>query len=124
MLEIVHDLAPGAQLAFSGPNTSLEMVQSVNFLANTAFAGSVADIVVDDLGFLGQPFFEDGPIALAVAAAVANGTIYVSSAGNAGDTHYEGEYVAGAGDFHDFGGGAIAMRGTLPGFGRMRVFLQ
>ena len=124
MLEIVHDLAPGAQLAFSGPSTSLEMVQSVNFLANTAFGGSGADIVVDDLGFLGEPFFEDGPVALAVADAVASGTIYVSSAGNSGNMHYEGEYVAGTGDFHDFGGGDIAMRGTLLGFGRVRVFLQ
>ena len=124
MLEIVHDLAPGAQLAFSGPNTSLEMVQSVNFLANTAFGDSGADIVVDDLGFFGEPFFEDGPIALAVAGAVASGTIYVSSAGNDGATHYEGEYLAGAGAFHDFGGGDIAMRGTLPGFGFTQVLLQ
>ena len=36
MLEIVHDLAPDALLAFSGPRSSAEMVQSVNWLANSA----------------------------------------------------------------------------------------
>ena len=125
MLEIVHDLAPGAQLAFSGPSTSLEMIESVNFLANTAFGGSGADIVVDDLGFLGEPYFEDGPIAQTVANVVANGTIYVSSAGNAGQQHFEGQFVAGASDFHDFGGGDTTMRVTVAGSGGvMKVFLQ
>ena len=66
MLEIVHDLAPNAQLAFSGPATSLEMVESINFLASQAFGGAGADIIVDGLGFFGQPYFEVGSIAQAV----------------------------------------------------------
>ena len=127
MLEIIHDLAPGAALAFSGPSTSLEMINAVNFLANTAFGGAGADIVVDDLGFFGEPFFEDGPIALAVQAVVAAGTIYVSAAGNDANSHYEADFVTGSiggFDFHDFGSGDNAMSVTVAGNGAISIVLQ
>jgi subtilisin family serine protease len=89
MLEIVHDLAPGAELAFCGPSTSLEMATCVNDLA-TAFG---ADIIVDDLGFFGEPYFEDGPVANAVAGVVASGVFYTTSAGNQAQEHYQGNYL-------------------------------
>ena len=89
MLEIVHDLAPGAELAFCGPATSLEMVTCVNNLAGVFGA----DIIVDDLGFPGEPFFEDGPVANTVAGIVASGVFYTSSAGNDAENHYQGGYV-------------------------------
>jgi subtilisin family serine protease len=95
MLEIVHDLAPGAQLAFSGPNTSLEMASSINFLADTAFSGNGSDIIVDDLGFLTQPFFEDGLLAQTVDQVVAKGVTYLTAAGNQALNHYEKDYVNG-----------------------------
>ena len=73
MLEIVHDLAPGARLGFCGlPSlTTLEMIQCVNDLAGIFGA----DIIVDDIGFFGEPYFEDGPVALAVADAVDAGVV-------------------------------------------------
>ena len=49
MLEIVHDLAPGAQLLFANFETSLEFNQAVNFLS------ADADVVVDDIGFIAAP---------------------------------------------------------------------
>ena len=60
MMEIVHDMAPDARLAFAGPNTSVEMARAILWLANDAFDGEGADVVVDDLAFLLQPYFEDG----------------------------------------------------------------
>ena len=48
LLEIVHDLAPGAQLAFANADTSLAFIEAVNALA------ADNDVVVDDLGFLGE----------------------------------------------------------------------
>ena len=126
MLEIIHDLAPEASLAFSGGSdgfpTSLEMVRSIDWLANSAFDGAGVDIIVDDLGFLGEPFFEDGPVARKVKEVVANGTVYVSAAGNDSDEHYEGEFADDGSDFHDFGGGDRTMRVTLEEDGG--VFLQ
>ena len=124
MLEIVHDLAPNAQLAFSGPSTSLEMVNSINFLASQAFGGAGADIIVDDLGLFAQPYFEDGFIAETVENVIANGTIYASSAGNSGDAHYESDFVRDPLDFHNFGGGDNAMRVLVGGGGTIRMFLQ
>ena len=63
MLEIVHDLAHDARLAFSGPDTLLEMVDSILWLAKEAFNGEGVDVIVDDLGYFLQPFFEDGLVA-------------------------------------------------------------
>ena len=73
MMEIVHDMAPDARLAFAGPNTSVEMARAILWLANDAFDGEGADVVVDDLGFLLQPYFEDGIVAQAAADAVDGG---------------------------------------------------
>jgi hypothetical protein len=102
MLEIIHDIAPGAQLAMASVNTSLDFVQRVNNLVN-AFR---ADVIVDDLGFFGESYFADDLIARAVAA-VADTTVFISSAGNQGDAHYEADYRStlfqGVDDVHNFG---------------------
>ncbi|MHC4310682.1 MAG: S8 family peptidase [Planctomycetota bacterium] len=90
MLEIVHDLAPGAELGFCGPDTSLEMINCVNDLADQTKFG--ADIVVDDLGFIFEPYFEDGPLAQAVAGVLSN-VIYASAAGNSAQKHYQGNFI-------------------------------
>ena len=98
MAEIVHDIAPGAEIAVgSGISTSLAFIARVNDLANTFGA----DIIVDDLGFFGDPYFEDGPVAQAVAA-VKDQVVFVSSAGNAAQRHYEADYRDST-NLHDFG---------------------
>ena len=115
MMEIVHDLAPDAQLAFSGSYTSLGMAQAILWLANDAFGGEGADIIVDDISHLFQPYFEDGIVARAAADAVAGGTIYVAAAGNAAEEHYEGDFVNNGDGFHAFDGGSdITMRLLAP----------
>jgi len=101
MLEIIHDIAPGAQLAVASANTSLEFAQRVNELVNNFGA----EVVVDDLGFFFEPYFSDGIVAQAVAA-VTNQTIYISSAGNYALGHYEVNYLpdySEGADFHNFG---------------------
>src|SRR5207245_11561777 len=50
LLEIVHDLAPGAKLAFANGDTDLAFSQAVNFLAASN------DVVIDDIGFLGEAY--------------------------------------------------------------------
>lgn len=90
MLEIVHDMAPGATLGFgAGLSSSLAFIDRVERLTKEF----QADVIVDDIGFFLEPYFEDGPIAQAVREAVDQGVIYVTAAGNSGDSHYEGEYV-------------------------------
>lgn len=102
MIEIVHDLAPGSDLGFCGPNTSVEFAQCVTDL-RTIFG---ADVIVDDLGYLSEPYFEDGPVAKAVSDVVTNGVLYVSAAGNDAQNHYAGTFTgtsAFGGNVHDFG---------------------
>jgi hypothetical protein len=65
------------------------MISCVNALAGPSFN---ADIIVDDLGFAGEPFFADGPIAQAVENILPN-RIYASAAGNSAQRHYQGGYV-------------------------------
>lgn len=101
MLEIVHDIAPGAQLAIASASTSLEFVQRVDELVNSF----KADIIVDDLGFFSEPYFSDGVIAQMVGA-LTDQTIFISAAGNSAERHYEANYLSiltqGL-DLHNFG---------------------
>jgi hypothetical protein len=85
MAEIIHDLAPDAELAIAAAGTSLEFIQQINRLA-TEFR---ADMIVDELGFYGEPYFEDGEIAKAVAA-LPSKVLYVSAAGNSANSHFAG----------------------------------
>ena len=114
MLEIVHDMAPSAALAFCpafGDTGQQGLADAVTWLATQAFGGKGADVIVDDVGYLTEPFFQDGVIAQAVDDAVAHGVSYFSSAGNSADAHYEHAYhdIVPGDDFifpfdtHDFG---------------------
>ncbi|GAA6139873.1 hypothetical protein NBRC116583_36200 [Arenicella sp. 4NH20-0111] len=98
MAEIIHDIAPDAELAVAAVSTSLEFIQQINRLANTFGA----DIIVDDLGFYGEPYFEDGDLARAVSSLPSN-VLYFSSAGNAANIHYERQYSATSNSRHNFG---------------------
>ena len=86
MLEIVHDLAPDARLAFTGGSdglpSTLEKINGINWLATQAFGGNGADVIVDDITNYNEPFFEDGPVARAAQRASDSGALYVHSAGN------------------------------------------
>ena len=123
MLEIVHDLAPGAELFFAdGGGGRAQMAQNIEDLCAAG-----ADVIVDDIGYLRASAFQDDVISQAVSAAVANGCYYFSAAGNGGNLNdgtagvWEGDYAAGStlsvngvvvGVAHDFGGGAIQNRIT------------
>ena len=91
MMEIVHDLAPGAQLFFANGGTGLEFEQAVNFLA------AHTDIVVDDINFFTPPF--DGTSAVSTNTATALNTDsnsirgYFTAVGNFAQDHYSGQYV-------------------------------
>ena len=87
MLEIIHDIAPGAELAIAAVNTSLEFIERIDELVSDFGA----DVIVDDLGFLGEPYFADGPIAQAVAA-VTDRVVFISAAGNHAQHHHEANY--------------------------------
>lgn len=91
LLEIVHDIAPGAQLAFANADTDLAFNQAVNSLASSN------DVVVDDLGFFGFAYDGTSPVSANTASALNNPAnrirAYVTSVGNDADGHYLGSYA-------------------------------
>jgi len=100
LMEIIHDLAPDAQLVFAGVSTNLEMISAIDWMMNDSGAGIA--VIVDDLGYYGEPFFEDGPTAKKVQEAVDAGVIYVSAAGNDAQAHYTGQLSILSNRFHEF----------------------
>lgn len=104
MIEIIHDVAPAAQLyartAFEG---EADFAQGI---IDLAAAG--CKVIVDDIGYFAEPFFQDGIIAQAVDEVVDDGVIYFSAAGNSGDKSYESAgfndsgYTISGSPIHDF----------------------
>jgi hypothetical protein len=102
LLEIIRDLAPGAQLSFANADTDMAFNQAVNYLA------AANDVVMDDLGFYGDAYDGTSPVSSNTAAALNNPSnrirAYVTSVGNAADEHYFGAYVDSGVDGTTFGG--------------------
>jgi Subtilase family len=84
MAQIVHDLAPGAKLAFATAfGSELAFANNIRRLAApVAVGGAGADVIVDDVSYFNEPFFQEGPIAVAVQEVSDSGVSYFSSAGN------------------------------------------
>jgi hypothetical protein len=84
MLQIVHDLVPHASLAFATAFESEEsFAQNIERLAlPPAEGGAGADVIVDDVAWFEEPFFQDGPVAVAINEVTAAGATYLTSAGN------------------------------------------
>ncbi|MBD2756091.1 S8 family peptidase, partial [Spirosoma validum] len=118
MAEIVHDVAPGANIAFNtGYETKIDFALGI---LNLAAAG--CNIIVDDLIYFAEPFFQDGILAQVVDEVVKTGKVtYFSSAGNNARQSYSsgfrnsGKPAPGLdlswGHAHDFvGNGTITQR--------------
>ena len=128
MLEIIYDLAPDAGLYFAGYRSngtfsSADMTTAIDWMVAQG-----VDVIVDDLGFFDQPIFEDGTIAETVADAVSSGVVYVTTAGNTAQTHYQGDYNAQGGGssyhlFHDNPNDTL-LRVDVPTDGNVEGMLQ
>jgi hypothetical protein len=126
MLEIIHDLAPAAQLYFATAFTSI-----ASFADNIrALRAAGCDIIVDDVFYFVETPLQDGQapgiisntnggvVTQAVNDVTAAGALYFSSAGNTGNLSaltsgtWEGDFADGgatgaplpAGRVHNFGG--------------------
>lgn len=85
LLQIVHDVAPGAQLAFyTGENSEADFAAGIGKLQAAG-----ARVIADDIGYYDEPFFQDGIVAQAINAAQSAGVAYFSAAGNDGTVSYD-----------------------------------
>jgi subtilisin family serine protease len=116
MMEIVHDLAPGASLSFA--TADFGIFAAADNIRALRDAG--ADVIADDVTFVGEPMFQEGPIGTAIDDVTSSGVSYFSSAGNSNisvSAQEDGSYEApsyrpttcptsvsafGEGDCHDF----------------------
>ncbi len=84
MLQVIHDLAPHAELAFATAySTELQFAENIKRLAAPVAAGGAgANVIVDDVGYFAEPFFQDGPVAVAIDEVTEAGVTYLTAAGN------------------------------------------
>ncbi len=92
MIEVVHDLAPGAELSFGAVATDADMIAAVNY-----FAARV-DVIVDDVSFF-FPADQQSEVSRNTAAAMAEPgwplRAYVTAAGNWAERHWGGAFEPG-----------------------------
>ena len=96
IMEIIHDLAPGAQPYFNTGSTAATFATAI-----TALATAGCTVIVDDISFYTEGVFQDDVVSQAINTFVANGGIYFSSAANSGNLDngtagcWEGDFLSG-----------------------------
>lgn len=116
MLEIIHDIAPDAELSFHAYGNSSDTFK----VAVTELAKAGCDVICDDLYFFRQPFLQDGDVAEHIRETLRQypHLLYVTVSGNFAPLHYQSSWKAGppAGKnqtYQDFSGGDTAVNITL-----------
>ena len=109
MCEIVHEVAPGAALAvhtaWLGQQSFADGIR--------ALAGAGCKVIVDDVFYFAEPYFQDGVIAQAVDQVKASGVAFFSAAGNQRWSSYENAYLPAVSDV----GGVFSSPINLHNFG-------
>ena len=111
MLELVHDVAPASELAFN--SAVFGRASFAQGILNLRSAG--CDIIVDDIGYLTAPVYQDGLIAQAADAVTDDGAAYFSSAGNSSINSYQNEWNEDNQFTYDFFGGIWELHEFAPG---------
>jgi hypothetical protein len=84
MLQVVHDVAPQADLAFATAYSSeLEFAANIEELAAPVSEGGAgASVIVDDVAYYAEPFFQEGPVGNAIQRVTEEGVTYLTAGGN------------------------------------------
>ena len=95
MMQIIHDIAPGADLAFY---TAFDSEQDfANGILALAAAG--CKVIVDDVSYFDEPFFQNGVVAQAIQTVEAEGVTYITAAGNDAENAYQAAWTPISGTF-------------------------
>lgn len=85
--EVIHDIAPDAQLYLTNYGTPAEMMQSVEWLVDQG-----VDIISNSTNHVFGPNDGSGILAQMVDDVVSKGIVWVNSGGNYRQEHYRGEF--------------------------------
>jgi len=135
MAELVHDIAPDADLAFHTVGGSVgEFASGIDELCTASGSGGAgATVAVDDILFFDELMYQPDAVSQAVSDCEANGVPYFTSAGNLADRSFISNYTdvdttnnddddtdgdgvpssADDDDFHDWGSGDSTLSVTL-----------
>ena len=108
MAQLVHSIAPGAELYFSScypstdtdpTNMTPEVTAKLAIEQQEIFADRITELVdlgckviVDDIYDPTEPWFQDGPVSLAVDNAVKERVVYFSAVSNNSNFSYQSEF--------------------------------
>ena len=95
MMQIIHDIAPGASMAFYTASDGEQ--DFANGILALAAAG--CKVIVDDESYFDEPFFQNGVVAQAIQTVEAEGVTYVTAAGNDASNAYQAAWSPISGTF-------------------------
>jgi hypothetical protein len=111
MMQIIHEIAPGASLAFyTAFDSEQDFADGI-----LALAAAGCKIIVDDVSYFDEPFFQNGIVAQAIQTVEAEGVTYVTAAGNNASNGYQAAWTSISGaydgyvlsDAESFGGSLV-----------------
>ncbi|WP_240535701.1 S8 family serine peptidase [Bradyrhizobium sp. STM 3809] len=111
MMQVIHDIAPDASLAFyTASQSEQDFANGIIALANAG-----CKVIVDDVSYTDEPFFQNGIIAQAIQTVQAMGVTYVTSAGNNGSSAYQTAWTSMSGSFDGsyYAGNALSFGGNI-----------
>ena len=108
--EIIHDIAPDAELVFAAFHTDAEFDQAVDWIVSQG-----VQIISNSTGSVAGPFDGTRSDCQLVNRVVGSGILWVNSSGNQGDKHYRGTFRDENGNgFHEFEDGSERLMFAAP----------
>jgi len=99
--EIIHDIAPDAELYLAAFQTGVEMSQAADWLVSQQ-----VDIISESVSWIYGPTDATSYQAQVLESVVANGVFWANSSGNYATTHYRGTFTDEDGNgYHEFAPG-------------------
>lgn len=99
--EIIHEVAPDAELYLAAYSTEAEMLNAVDWLIDQG-----VQVISNSTGSAYGPLDGTSLQSQTVERAASQGILWVNSAGNFGESHYRGKFTDTNGDgFHEFAPG-------------------
>src|SRR6185312_8348443 len=95
MMQIIHDIAPNASLAFYTAFTSEQ--DFANGILALAAAG--CKVICDDVFYFDEPMFQNGVVAQAIETVEKQGVTFVTAAGNNASAAYQSNWIPISGSF-------------------------